>query len=180
MISIERLRQGLDLPAEQDAKLELIRGAIIATWDRLTRRKWSEYEEFSEDFDNEGDVVRELFPKGVLITEVVSATQHDLGSDPVDIDVDDLYLSQGRRVMLKSGNPFRRFVTLVYSGGYADDTVSEDILEACVLQARFALQRFNTQNIALSSQNFQGGSGSFLPADVHPRFKSLAKHNIRL
>jgi hypothetical protein len=182
MIPLATFRDGLNLQAGDEDDLKLLRATVIKLWESLTKRPWNKETGRVEYHNIGGDTqtVQSLFLELMPVTTITLIEERDADEDWATVDSDE-YVQQGRRqIVRKSSTRFRfwkEFVRVTYDGG--SDAVDEEIQMALIAQARFMRTRLAKEQITLQSQNFEGGAGVMLRADLHPYFKTLAKTHKR-
>lgn len=177
MITLQTFRQGVGLSVGDEDDLKLLRATVIKLWESVTKRLWNSRTDYVESINIGGDTqtVQSLWLSLWPITSITSIEERDADEDWATVDSDE-YVQQGRRqIVRKSATNFRywkHFVRVTYSGGATE--VDEDIQLALIAQAKFMRTRLAKEQITLQSQNFEGGAGVMLRADLHPIFKTLA------
>jgi len=182
MIKLETFRDGVGLQAGDEDDLKFLRLMVIKQWETATKRPWNKETGRVEYINIGGDTqtVQSLFLELTPVTTITLIEERDADEDWATVDSDN-YVQQGRRqIVRKATTNFRywkHFVRVTYDGG--TDEADEDIQQALITQAKFMRTRFAKEQITLQSQNFEGGSGVHMKADVHPFFRQLAKQHKR-
>ena len=182
MIPISVFREGVGLQAGDENDLKLLRLTVINLWENLTKRLWNtrsahvQYINIGHRTSTTQSLWLDLWP----VSDLTKIEQRDADEDWATVDSDE-YVQQGRRqVVRKSSSNFRfwkHFVRVTYDGG--TDEASEDIQLALITQAKFMRTRLSKDQITMQSQNFEGGAGVMLRADLHPFFKTLVQTHKR-
>ncbi len=183
MLDIALVRDELGLDASQDAKTQRLTNAVIALFERRTNRLWNKRTAFVHEQTvpvHTKTIWVPLFP-----IETISIDHFDDADDPDTLAAGDITVLQRRgRISLISSSStqriistFARNVVSTITGGHSvgGDEAPDDVIEALLLQLKFALNRHSGDKISQSAQGFEGGSTTFIGADLHPHFKSAAK-----
>ena len=189
MITIARLREELRLPADRDGDLASIIAETVGLWEAETRRLWAWREDHTQVIlpftDRLSTIWLELGP--VAEVTQVQESQGYPGETATTLDAT-IYTQYGSRGLRRLDGAWAPGVRVTYSGGYAAETAAgppvipatpPEIARAFLIQARFRLARTGDANIAIQSQNFEGGSGVYLDPYMHPAFAGLAKRLAR-
>jgi len=177
MIKLTRLREEMNLSAKDEGDLVFLRLAVIHQWETLTARKWDAREDYVQTV-----VIGDLRTQTILldlwpVDSITSVEMRDnLDDDWTTVD-SDRYFVLGRRTLRLIDDWWGQNVRITYDGGVTE--ADEDVQQSLIAQARFLQSRLSDEKIATQSQNFEGGAGVFLAANVHPLFKMMAKSKSR-
>lgn len=175
MITIQRLRKAINLPAERDEDLSFIKQAVISLWEEKTAMLWNLRTARVEIHRHRisprpRNLLLELQP-ATTITKVEERSTASGASWSTLTSSN--YMLFGRRQLEKLGSPWGEIVRVTYDGGVAE--ADNDVQKALIVQAQFMIARFDDSKIAVSAQNFRGGAGTLEDADFHPFFKAMAE-----
>lgn len=181
MITLSKLREGLNLPADQDAKLTRIRAGLISLWEGKTGLKWDARTGYVQTIEPDTKTCDTVFLDLIPVTSITLVEVRDLdcipSADWTELEADD-YILMGRRSLRRLDQRFwPTLVRVTYSGGAAEADV--DIQEALILQGRFMQARMAPDKLIVKSQNFEGGGGVFETATMHPKFAEMVKDKAR-
>ncbi|MEE8164384.1 MAG: hypothetical protein V3T64_02340, partial [Myxococcota bacterium] len=181
------VRDELGLDANEDKKTQRLTNAVIALFERRTNRLWNKRTGFVHE--QTVDIHTKTIWVPLFPIETISIVHFDDADDPDTIAATDIVVlkRRGRISLIASSSTqriissFARNVTSTITGGHSvgGDEAPEDVIEALLLQLKFALTRHSNDKIAQSTQGFEGGSTTFLGADLHPHFKSVVKSHRR-
>lgn len=175
MISLAKLREGLNIPAGDDYLLADLRSQVILQWEEATGFLWDSKAAHVEIFRLTQDprpytLFLELIPV-ITVTKVeersASGSSAWVVTDTANYDL------LGRRSLENYAGRWSALVRVTYDGGAT--SAPADIQRALIIQAQFLKSRLDSEKISLRSQNFEGGAGVFEDAFLHPFFKQLAK-----
>ncbi len=173
MISVGELRRELHLPPEEDDRLEALRQEVIDLWETETGRPWNERTGFVEILEPASRTTQDLFLDVEPVATVTEVKERSLTESAWTIvPATEYELIAPRRLHRFSGY-WTGMVRVTYTGGTTD--APADVKRALLLQARFLIDRMSDAKLITQSQNFEGGAGVFVPANLHPFFKSLAE-----
>ena len=175
VITIQKLREAIQLPATSEIEVELLRDQVISLWEETTKRLWNARTGHIQILTMRTTRMSTVYPELLPVSSYTSVEHRKAGDDWVELETDD-YIDLGAKLRKISGYWYE-YVRLTYSGG--TDEADEMIQRALITQAQFMVSRFAKDKIATQSQNFEGGAGVFLRADLHPLFKTLAKQYSR-
>lgn len=180
MISVSDFRARSSVVVDDDTVLEKAIASAIATWETATKRLWARRVDHVERVEPESEristIILELQP-----VESVSLVEERFGGPNtafVALDSATAYELEGARKVRRYGGWFAPHVRITYTGGYVEPgapegaVTPEDIQEAILTQAAYAIERRSDGKLVVQSQNFEGGGGVFLPADYHPVFRT--------
>jgi hypothetical protein len=174
MISMEEFRSQLSIPPSKDEMAKRLRDVVVSLWEDHTRRKWSKDTVTKQFIIRRPLTDRTLFLNLYPIVAVVSVKD---GASQADLEVvtpTDYFVDHDAGTIERFGSNWNTVVEVNWTGGY-EEVDDMAIREALIVQARFLLNRHSDDKIAMASQGFQGGSSSFLAADLHPFFKRVAR-----
>ena len=180
MLSLSDLRERLRLPPDQDAALGPIRDHVVGLFEAKTGAKWSFAEDHVETIfpDFERLQLLRVERRPLLTLTKVEEMDLEVGAAFEEQDLSG-YLVIGDRQIRKLSGFWRRAVRLTYDAGWTEQTCPAEVREALLLQARFQQDRHGDGLLAVSSQNFEGGGGVFLDAEVHPVFRRCCEARAR-
>lgn len=173
MITIPTLRAELHLGAEDDLRLTRLRLRVIKQWEKETGLKWDYRESHTETVMPRGNRVQSVFLELSPVESIVKVEERgELDTEWTELTADEYLLLQPR-TLRRVGCWWPELVRVQYSGGARE--VDTDVQEALIVQARFLSARLNDAQIAVKSQNFEGGGGVLEEAVMHPYFKRMAR-----
>jgi len=180
VLPISALRDRLRLPPDQDASLVSIRDQVIGLFESKTGARWKFEEDHVETLYPDHDRLTLLRVELRPIVELTKVEEMDLfpGATFEEQDLAGV-LVIGDRQLRKLSGFWRRVVRLTYDGGWTDATCPAEVREALLLQAAFQQERHSDQKLAVSSTNFEGGSGVYLDAEMHPVFRRCCEARAR-
>lgn len=179
MISLGQWRKFVTNVSD-NSELELLRLEVIDLFEEETHAIWSAKTDRVEVIRPDTQRLTTLFLKLRPVSSITKVETREGSGDWVELTADTDYQNEDYELERIGGCWNVDKVRVTYSGGYADDFPPKDITAALIVQGKFMAARYKTQNVALAGQNFRGGSGQFLQADLHPLFKRVAKKYRRI
>lgn len=186
MIKIEELRAELKLPPKEDAKLVGLLDEVVELWEQRTGRLWLRREDYVQVLVPQTDASRTLSLALWPVEEVTKVEELDqyVTSEWEELD-SAYYRVMFGNVLEKRGfdTAWKPTVRVTYTGGYAavgsTYATPGDVKRALITQIKFMLGRLSDSNLLIKSQNFEGGSGVFEEAALHPMFERVARQKAR-
>ena len=185
MISISQLRDALKLAPELDHEIEARRDVVVALWESATQRLWNRRVDHVEIIrprhDRLDTLLLELWPiESVTKVETRRLWETDW------TELTSGWKLTGERELTRVSAYWECEVRVTYTGGYTENPgigqtkTPAEIAAVLLVHAQFMQVRLAPERIAIKSQNFEGGSGVYEDADLHPLFKRLASARRRL
>jgi hypothetical protein len=164
----------MGLPADQEQRLLQLRKTVIDLWEAKTQRPWSKATETKVfRFERIRDTKIFISRRPITVTQI---RERQMRHDDWEItDSDEYWVDSEKGIIENLVGWWEDLVEVTYDGGYEDDQAPDEILEALVVQAKFLNDRMSDSKVSLATQGFEGGSTSFLNADLHPFFLSVVK-----
>jgi hypothetical protein len=179
MISTSRLRQELRISPNQDELVVELKSVVIDLWERATGSLWNKRTGYVEDLtipDDEDHYY--IWPALRPVTAITTIQERDRTVSSWTLLASDKYIINGLKIE-KLTDCWSSRVRLTYTGGYDETTCPQSVKRALILQAQFMTHRLGEDKIAIKSENFEGGSGTFEEAFLHPYFLQHAKQHRR-
>lgn len=170
MISLSDLRQQLNLPPEEDDEVVRMKALVIAQFEGATGLAWDVYTARVEEYEPQHERMKNLRLRTRNST-VTLVEKEDHDGSFTSYDASDWRMRRDSLFLVNTCWP--DFVRVTADGGYS--SAPSDIQQALFVQARFLKERLQEGNIAVQSQNFEGGAGVFMKAHFHPHFEATVK-----
>lgn len=190
MIALSKLREKLELPADDDGR-DLL-DALVGLWEDETKRLWTRRVAHVETIRvNQAKRIYSLFLQLWPIETVTKVEERALSDSTwTELTADQYLLTDPNRNRLERvGTCWPALVRVTYTGGYTGEPTAgavppqnktpQDIQEALLVQAKFMRERNVPGRVITQSQNFEGGAGVFLKPGLHPEFSRLAASKAR-
>jgi hypothetical protein len=177
MITRENFRNMVGLSAEQEDEMEILRGEVIALFEGATKRLWNAREGFIEVITPRGSRPTLIFLNLWPVTSITTVEVREARETDWDEVASTKYKLVGTRRLERVTGTWAREVRVTYDGGVEE--ADEQIQRALAVQAKFMMARLQDENVAIRSQNFEGGSGVYETANMHPLFKMITKSKVR-
>ena len=179
MLTIPEFRAGLRLPIEEDEGLVALLADVVGLWESETGRPWNRRVGHVEVFEPVHAPGRDLLLALSPVETVTQVRTLSRGDSTWVVMASSDYLKVGLRTLKRVSTEWPRetAIEVTYTGGYAD--APADVKRALVTQAAFMRDRLASEKLVTQSQNFEGGAGVFLKADLHPLFEAAAKRHAR-
>lgn len=175
MISLPRLRA----VTKSNSDLEFLRDAVVGQWEKATGGLWLRRIGYVQEMtvpDRTNKVWLSLRPLETL----TSVEEREKGSATWTTVDSSGYYNDEHRVERIGQDYFEKNVRFTYTGGYADDTAPEDILNAIATQVQFLQQRLSNEHLISRSRTVGDSQVVFLEsAGQHPYFKQIAQQRRR-
>lgn len=177
LIDMADIRELLDIPANSNARFEMLLKATWSMFQRNTDRVWERVEDYVVKFTPEA-YSRYLWSPVYPLESVAMMEwgSFELETSAIAVPVADFhYVPATGEILRARSTSWLSNVKAIVTGGHTKETLPGDILPAIVTQIRFSAARNAVGNVVLSGQNFEGGSGQFLKPGYHPDFLDICK-----
>ena len=182
MISMLELRTRNQVSAAVgEDRLKALRDAAISLWETATDGLWTEALRVERvRVPRRKRTIRLQARPLTALTQVRVRTSESadwtiLVGD-VDFERDDDATSALRRI----GQEWEELVEVTYTGGYTDSTSPLIVREALAIQVAFMIERDDSSRVAVRDASILDSQTSYLRAEMHPRFRSLARSHRRI
>lgn len=187
MITLSELRERYSPTADEEKFLPKIKDAIVTLWEQQTGLLWSRRVDYVDRLTPAADRTRAIWTSIGPIESISKVEEKSSYTKTwTELSIDDYEIAGPRRIN-KINSYWLEHVRITLTGGYTESPASGAdpaqfatpafIKDAIITQAIFLRTRNAIERIHISSQNFEGGQGVFLPGDIHPLFKLAAQSN---
>ncbi len=184
LITVAEVRKLTGTRPEDDEGLQDQRDSVVGLWEDLTCRLWER--RVDHVYNTQAVSARtNIIWLPLWPVESITKIEHvERDGDIALIDATRYHLQGDNKVVYECG-PWAQFeeIIVTFTGGYTANPTGvplpaetpADVKRVLLRQLQFERQRFANDKIMIRSQNFEGGSGAYEKATVHPSFQALAK-----
>lgn len=184
LITVPQIRKLMQTPPEDDELLQDDRDAVVALWEDRTCRLWERRAGYEYHTQAMGFRTNILWLPLWPVESIASVDWIDALGATDTIDAGNYHL-RGDNQLVHENGPWAQFpeIVVTLTGGYTYGATAGQaetpafVRKALLLQLQFEKARFQGERVITRSQNFEGGSGVFEKADLHPYFASQAKRH---